>query len=41
MDSTALTMCMDNSVPIIVFDLLDPDGLAKALNGEKIGTLIH
>ncbi len=41
MDSTALSMCMDNSVPIIVFDLLDPDGLPKALNGEKIGTLIH
>ena len=41
MDSTALTMCMDNSVPIIVFDLLDPEGLAKALNGDKIGTLIH
>ena len=41
MDSTALSMCMDNSVPIVVFDLLDPDGLASALNGDKIGTLIH
>ena len=41
MDSTALSMCMDNGVPIVVFDLLDPDGLASALNGDKIGTLIH
>lgn len=41
MDSTALSMCMDNSVPIIVFDLLDPHGLAKALSGDRIGTLIH
>lgn len=40
MDSTALSMCMDNNVPIIVFDLLDPTGLASALSGEKIGTLI-
>lgn len=40
MDTTALTMCMDNKIPIIVFDLLDPLGIKKALQGEPIGTLI-
>lgn len=40
MDSTALTMCMENKIPIIVFDLRDPEGIAKALSGEHVGTLI-
>ena len=40
MDSTALTMCMDNQVPIIVFELRDPEGVEKALAGEPLGTLI-
>ena len=40
MDSTALTMCMDNHVPIIVFELRDPEGVEKALAGEPLGTLI-
>ena len=40
MDSTALSMCMDNGIPIIVFDLLDPRGLEKIFLGEAIGTLI-
>ena len=40
MDNTALTMCMDNHVPIIVFDLRDPDSLTKALVGEPVGTLV-
>lgn len=40
MDSTALSMCMDNNIPILVFDLLDPRGLEKIFLGEAIGTLI-
>ena len=40
MDSTALTMCMDNHVPIVVFELQDPEGVEKALAGEPLGTLI-
>jgi len=40
MDSTALTMCMDNGMRIVVFDLRDPRGLEKALSGEHVGTLI-
>jgi uridylate kinase len=41
MDSTALSMCMDNNVTLIVFDLHDPLALNKALKGEPIGTMIH
>lgn len=40
MDTTALTMCMNNGMPIVVFDLRDPDGVTKALMGEPIGTLV-
>jgi uridylate kinase len=40
MDSTALTLCMDNQLPILVLNLWDPDALCKALMGEKIGTLV-
>lgn len=40
MDSTALTLCMDNQVPIIVLNLWDPDSLEKVVRGEPVGTLI-
>lgn len=40
MDSTAISLCMDNSLPIITFNLKDPKNILKALCGEKIGTLI-
>ncbi|MCH7554281.1 MAG: UMP kinase, partial [Chloroflexi bacterium] len=40
MDATALSMCMDNGVPIIVFDMLDRHGLLRALQGEPVGTII-
>jgi uridylate kinase len=40
MDSTALTLCMDNQLPILVLNLWDPDALCKALIGEKVGTLV-
>jgi uridylate kinase len=40
MDSTALSLCMDNHLPIIVFDFEAKDGLIKAVRGESIGTLI-
>ena len=41
MDSTATTLCMDNNMPIRVFGLDDPENIKRAINGEKIGTLIH
>lgn len=40
MDSTAISLCMDNNLPILVLDLWQPDALRKALVGEKVGTLI-
>ena len=41
MDATAITLCMENNIPIIAFALKEEDSLLKAVNGEKIGTLIH
>jgi uridylate kinase len=40
MDSTAFSLCMDNNVPILVFDLNDEHAIRKAIVGEKIGTLV-
>lgn len=40
MDSTALSLCMDNNLPILVLNLWSPDALTQALFGESIGTLI-
>jgi uridylate kinase len=41
MDSTAVSMCMDNSLPIIVFNLRKPGNIRKAVTGETIGTLVE
>ncbi len=40
MDSTATSLCMDNSIPILVFGLDDPQNIVRAVTGEKIGTLV-
>jgi uridylate kinase len=40
MDSTALTLCMDNDLPIIVLDLWQPNSLEQAVLGEPVGTLV-
>jgi uridylate kinase len=40
MDSTAFTMCRDNNMPIIVFDMNKQGNLKKLINGEKCGTLV-
>ncbi|MSO59765.1 MAG: UMP kinase [Ilumatobacteraceae bacterium] len=40
MDSTAITFCMDNSLPIVVFDLLRPGNVKSILRGEAVGTLV-
>lgn len=40
MDSTALSLCMDNRLPIVVFDLTNPHNLERLLSGEEVGTLI-
>jgi uridylate kinase len=41
MDLTAITFCMDNGLPIRVFDLMGPGNIYKALNGDAIGTLVR
>lgn len=40
MDTTAASMCLDNNIPILVFNLDDPDNIVRAANGEKLGTLV-
>jgi uridylate kinase len=40
MDSTAISLCMDNNMPILVLDLWQPRSLERALAGETIGTII-
>jgi len=40
MDSTALTLCMENHLPILVLNLWDPTALGKAISGEPVGTLV-
>jgi len=40
MDVTAISLCMDNDLPVIVFDLLKPGNVKKAVNGERIGTRV-
>jgi uridylate kinase len=41
MDSTAITLCMDNKLPIVVFDLLSKGNVRSIVEGEAIGTLIR
>lgn len=40
MDSTAFSLCMDNRMPIIIFDMNDPDNIRRAIVGEEVGTLV-
>lgn len=40
MDATATSLCMDNDVPMIVFDLTVPGNIKRALKGEEVGTVI-
>ncbi|WP_031466101.1 UMP kinase [Sciscionella sediminilitoris] len=39
-DATAFSLCMDNNMPILVFNLLTEGNIARAVRGEKIGTLV-
>jgi uridylate kinase len=41
MDSTAITLCMDNKLPIVVFDLLEKGNIGSIVGGQAIGTLIR
>ena len=41
MDSTAVSLCMDNGLPILVFNMLQSGNIKRAVVGERIGTLVH
>ena len=41
MDSTAISLCMDNHLPILVFDMHTPGNIKRAVCGEPIGTVVH
>jgi uridylate kinase len=40
MDTTALTLCMDNGLPIFVFNMGDERNIGRLLEGERIGTMV-
>jgi uridylate kinase len=41
MDQTAFALCRENDLPLVVFNMQEPDGVVRAARGEKVGTLIH
>jgi uridylate kinase len=41
MDTTAVTMCKEHGVPIVVFDMMVPGNILAAVRGDKIGTVVH
>jgi uridylate kinase len=41
MDATAFSLCMDNSIPIVIFDLGPEGNITRALRGESIGTVVN
>ena len=41
MDMTAFTLCMENNLPIVVFDMNTPGNLNRVVTGEKVGTLVN
>ena len=41
MDSTAISLCMDNKMPVIVFDIFESGNMCGILTGEPVGTLIE
>ncbi len=40
MDSTAISLCMDNQLPIIVFNIMEKGNIKRVVSGESIGTLV-
>jgi uridylate kinase len=40
MDNTAITLCMDNRLPLLVLDLFTAGNLARAVSGEHVGSLV-
>ena len=40
MDATAISLCMENNLPIIVFDMTQPGAITRALQGQPVGTIV-
>ena len=40
MDATAISLCMDNKLPIVVFDLSRPGNIRRIINGEPVGSMV-
>jgi uridylate kinase len=40
LDATAVSLCMENDLPIVVFNLLTPDNIRRVALGERVGTLV-
>jgi len=40
LDATAVSLCMENDTPIVVFDINKPDNITRVASGEQVGTLI-
>ena len=40
MDGTAASLCRDNGLPVLVFDLGQPENIARAVRGDAVGTLV-
>jgi len=40
MDSTAITLCMDNNMDIVVFNMFESGNIARVVKGEKVGTVV-
>ena len=40
MDATAISLCRDNRLPVVVFELMEPGNVVRAVRGEPIGTLV-
>ena len=41
MDATAISLCMENKLPIVVFDYREEGNIRRVVTGEPIGTLVH
>jgi uridylate kinase len=41
MDATAISLCMDNGLPIVVFELLREGNIGRVVRGEDVGTLVR
>ena len=41
LDAAAVSLCMENELPIVVFDLDAPENILRAVRGEDVGTMIH